>query len=197
MWCRDQDGSVAEIVTTDPAGRYPAAVVWVEVPPVLRKWITTDWRVVDGVPAPLSLDHLVDQLLEKVAARGDLESARGVVMPDGYRVDTSERGRTLLLGAFLRAARLAQDDPAAVIRWKVTRRLFEAAPATIVMERGAAAIDHVQHCIDRECAITQAILAAPDAAGAIAAYDAAIDAYGATGATGWPGAAPTVPTTET
>ncbi|RJF81132.1 DUF4376 domain-containing protein [Azospirillum cavernae] len=190
MWCREQDGSVAEVTTTDPAGRYPAAVVWIEVPLSLRKWIATDWIIVDGVPGPPTLDHLVDQLLAKVAARGESEAARGVVMPDSYRVDTSERGRTLLLGAYLRAAQLAQSAPQALIRWKLSRRVFESASVSTVMRRGAAAIDHVQHCIDREFTITQAILAAADVAAAIAAYDAAIDAYGATGATGWPGPAP-------
>lgn len=196
-WARNVDGRVQEVVAFDPAGM-PQELRWEAVPDFLVGWVDHSYICPDGGGvAPPSLDYLVDQLLAKVAARGESEAARGVVMPDGYRVDTSERGRTLLLGAYLRAAQLAQSTPQALIRWKLSRRVFESASVSTVMRRGAAAIDHVQHCIDREFTITQAILAAPDVVTAIAAYDAAIEAYGATGDTGWPGAAPTVPTTET
>lgn len=192
-WAREAGGKVAEFIDFDPTGLYPPELAWVPVPEHLERWATHDYVVTDALEvAPPTLDYLVDQLLAELARRGERIASGGAEMPDGYRVDTTQDGRTLLLGAFLRAQRLAvTEGPNALITWKVSRRQFEGAPASVVIERGRLAIDHIQACIDRECAITAAILeaaAAEDAttASVVAVFDAEIGRVRDGDEPGWP-----------
>ena len=198
MWARvDEDGRCAEFTTEDPTGRYHPDLIWVELPEALQAWADGSYILNDdGEVAPPSLDYIKAQAKARLAERRWQEETRGAALPDGGRVPTGDRDKTLLAGARAKALDEIEEAVAAAVAAGGTAEDGRAAglaithtldiggtPLTasngqfIAMARAIA--DHVQACFDRWGEIWRLLDAAETWEDVVAVYAAEIDA-------GWP-----------
>jgi len=203
MWARiDDENRCAEIVTDDPEGRFHPSITWVPVPAALGGWADSSYvRGAEGTAVPPSLDAIKAQAKARLAARRWTAETAGALLPDGTRVPTRDRDKTLLAGArdkaleeveeaiaaALAAGDSAEDGRAAGLARMHTldvggRPLTATNEMFIAMARAIGA--HVQATFDRWGVVWHAIDAAETWQEVVSVYAAEIDR-------GWPGDPPT------
>ncbi|MFM2041546.1 MAG: hypothetical protein RLY86_122 [Pseudomonadota bacterium] len=176
MWARlTDDGTLVELTTLDPAGRFHPALSWVAVPAPWRPWVRPGWvSAGDGV-APADVPAFKAQLKAALADRRWRVETGGLTLPDGTVVRTDRESQALITGAALQA----QLSPDQTVEFKAATG-WVTLTAAQVLAVGVAVGQHVRAAFARERAISAAIDAAPTPAAALAAYTDNIN-------TGWPG----------
>lgn len=167
-----------------------AARVLVDWPPAaLAELGVVD--IVEAAPPPFGMrrtgarldlvdGEVVEALLVEEVPIGDLRASlfdaigglrwaheTGGIVVNGVAVATDDRTQAKLTGAVV----LFREDPSLLeVRWKVRPGLFETIPRDPGLAQGVAVGRFVQACFAHEAVLTDAIIAAPDAA-ALAAID--------------------------
>lgn len=115
----------------------------------------------DGVHAPLPAIETIDSLRAGLKARAtarrwEIETG-GVTLPNGLRIDTDDRTKTLIAGALASA----QLDTDFTTRWKASDSTWHMLDAGMIKVLASAIFHHVDACFAREGELHDQIAAAP------------------------------------
>lgn len=156
MWARNDNGTCAEFIRHDPAGRYHPDIEWVQVPAELEPWVDHAYVVEAGTVAPPTLDHLATQILARVADRRWREQTKGKLI-DGRRWHTDSEGRSSITDSLALATEYeAATGETWATKWKTMDGFVQVDRAALVAA-GLQIGSHVTACFAREEAITDLV----------------------------------------
>lgn len=114
-----------------------------------QSWLV---KKLDSVSIEANKAQLVEQYQQAVSAKRYEQEMKGIVI-NGLTLETTDRSKTLLNGAALRATL----DPTHVRRWKVSADIWVDLDAATLIEAAVAVDNYVQACFDREDELLAAI----------------------------------------